>query len=94
MLCLAERSSPEQMKAIREEASTSGAALAKAAEPKEAEIVQDTKESREEHYNPVMWCLPRLFLPLCCGLIACNGPLQCCLVSQLADTDPSGEGSK
>ena len=60
MLCLAERSSPEQMKAIREQASTSGAALSKSAEPKEAEIVQDTKESGEEHYNPVMWCLPRL----------------------------------
>ena len=55
MLCLAERSSPEQMKAIREEASTSGTALSKSAEPKEAEIVQEGKEPREEHYNPVMW---------------------------------------
>ena len=54
-VCLAERSSPEQMKAIREEASTSGTALSKSAEPKEAEIVQEGKEPREEHYNPVMW---------------------------------------
>ena len=60
MLCLAERSSPEQMKSIREEASTSSTALSKSAEPKEAEIVQEGKEPREEHYNPVMWCLPCL----------------------------------
>ena len=57
MLCLAERSSPEQMKAVREEASTSGTSMSKPAEPKEAEIVQEAREPREEHYNPVMWCL-------------------------------------
>ena len=27
------------------------------AEPKEAEVVLD-EEQREEHYNPVMWCIP------------------------------------
>lgn len=62
-LCPAERSPPQQRRARTEEASTSSSNInssalsTRTAEPKEAEVVLD-EEQREEHYNPVMWCVP------------------------------------